>query len=271
MNVLTTKEILDKVSASGEFKATAPIWKLFLLGILAGCYIAFGAYASTMASFNLVSDPATFGIGKVVAGAIFPVGLMLVVLCGAELFTGNCLMVTGLFDKRFGAGAMLRNWLIVYMGNLAGSLLMAWLINYTGLLGSGEGLLGAITIKTAIGKCSLDFGKAFILGILCNWMVCLAIWMATGAQVAIGKMFAIWFCIGLFIVGGFEHSVANMYFIPSGIIASESGDWVNLLGLDTGSLTWGNFFLKNLLPVTLGNIVGGGLFVGTMYWVTNRK
>ena len=271
MNVLTTKEILEKVSASGDFKASAPVWKLFLLGILAGAYIAFGAYASTVASFNLVADPSTFGLGKVVAGAVFPVGLMLVVLCGAELFTGNCMMVTGLFDKRFGAGAMLRNWLIVYAGNLVGALLIAALVNYTGLLGNGEGLLGAITIKTAIGKCSLDFGKAFVLGILCNWMVCLAIWMATGAQVAIGKMLAIWFCIGLFIIGGFEHSVANMYFIPSGIIASGNEAWVQMLGLDTSALGWGNFFLKNLLPVTLGNIVGGGFFVGTMYWVTSRK
>ena len=125
MNMLTTKEILEKVSASGDFKATAPVWKLFVLGILAGAYIAFGAYASTVASFNLVSDPSTFGLGKVVAGAVFPVGLMLVVLCGAELFTGNCLMVTGLFDKRFGIGAMLRNWVIVYAGNLVGALLLS--------------------------------------------------------------------------------------------------------------------------------------------------
>ena len=271
MNALTTKEILEKVSASGDFKATAPIWKLFLLGILAGAYIAFGAYGSTVASFNLMADPATFGLGKLVSAAVFPVGLMMVVLCGAELFTGNCLMVTGLFDKRFGIGAMLRNWLIVYIGNLAGALLIAALINYTGLLGSSEGLLGAITIRTAIGKCGLDFGKAFVLGIFCNWLVCLAVWMATGAQNAIGKIFSIWFCIGLFIVGGFEHSVANMYFIPSGIIASGNADWLNLLSLDPANLTWGNFFLKNLLPVTAGNIVGGGLFVGTIYWATNRK
>ena len=271
MNVLTTKEILDRVSASGEFKATAPVWKLFLLGILAGAYIAFGAYASTMASFHLVSDPATFGLGKLVAGAVFPVGLMMVVLCGAELFTGNCLMVTGLFDKRFGVSGMLRNWLIVYAGNLVGALFIAAMINYSGLLASGDGLLGAITIKTALGKCSLDFGKAFVLGIFCNWLVCLAIWMATGAQVAIGKIFAIWFCIGLFIIAGFEHSVANMYFIPAGLIAAGHDEWIQLLGLDITNLTWGNFFLKNLLPVTLGNIVGGGFFVGVIYWVTNRK
>lgn len=271
MNALTTKEILEKVSASGDFKAGAPVWKLFLLGILAGAYIAFGAYASTVTSFNLVSDPATFGLGKLAAAAVFPVGLMMVVLCGAELFTGNCLMVTGLFDKRFGIGAMLRNWLAVYAGNLAGALFIAAMVNYTGLLANGAGLLGAITIKTAIGKCGLDFGKAFVLGIFCNWLVCLAIWMATGAQVAIGKMLSIWFCIGLFIVAGFEHSVANMYFIPSGLMAAANPEWVQMLDLDISGLTWGNFFLKNLLPVTLGNIVGGGFFVGTIYWVTNRK
>ncbi len=271
MNALTTKEILDKVSASGEFKATAPVWKLFVLAILAGAYIAFGAYASTMASFGLVSDPATLGLGKVVSAAVFPVGLMMVVLCGAELFTGNCLMVTGLLDKRFGVSRMLRNWIIVYAGNLAGALLVALLINYSGLLGNADGMLGAVTIKTAIGKCGLDFGKAFVLGIFCNWLVCLAIWMATGAQVTIGKIFSIWFCIGLFIVAGFEHSVANMYFIPAGLIASGNENWVQLLDLDLTNLTWGNFFLKNLLPVTLGNIVGGGLFVGCSYWVTNRK
>ena len=271
MNALTTKEILEKVSASGDFKATAPVWKLFLLAILAGAYIAFGAYASTMASFNLVSDPATFGLGKMASAAVFPVGLMMVVLCGAELFTGNCLMVTGLFDKRFGVSRLLRNWVIVYAGNLVGSLLVAALINYTGLLGSGDGLLGAITIKTAIGKCGLDFGKAFVLGIFCNWLVCLAIWMATGAQVAIGKIFAIWFCIGLFIVAGFEHSVANMYFIPAGLVASGNEAYVQMLDLDISGLTFGSFLIRNLLPVTLGNIVGGSGFVGILYWVANRK
>ncbi len=271
MNVLTTKEILEKVSASGDFKATASIWKLFLLGVMAGAYIAFGAQASQMASFNLISDPATFGVGKVVSGAIFPVGLMMVVLCGAELFTGNCLMVTGLLDKRFGVAQMLRNWVIVYIGNFAGSILMVLLISCSGLWDSGGGLLGAIVVKTAIGKCGLTFGKAFILGILCNWMVCLAIWLATGAQVAIGKIFAIWFCIGLFIVSGFEHSVANMYFIPAGLVASGNEAYVQMLDLDISGLTFGSFLIRNLLPVTLGNIVGGSGFVGILYWVANRK
>ena len=271
MNVLSTKEILDKVSDSGVFKATAPVWKLFLLGILAGAYIAFGAQASQMASFGLVSDPATFGAGKVVAGVVFPVGLMMVVLCGAELFTGNCLMFTGLFDRKFGLAGLLRNWGIVYVGNFVGSVFMALLISYTGLLDSGGGLLGAVVIRTAVTKCGLDFGKAFVLGILCNWMVCLAVWMATGAQVAIGKIFAVWFCIGLFIISGFEHSVANMYFIPAGLLAAGNEAYAALAGVDLGGLTFGAFLIRNLLPVTLGNIVGGGLFVGVMYWLVYHE
>jgi len=271
MNVLNTKEILDAVSNSGVAKATNPAWKLLLLGVLAGAYIAFGAQASQMASFGLVSDPVTFGAGKVVAGAVFPVGLMMVVLCGAELFTGNCLMVTGLFDKKFGMGAMLRNWAIVYVGNFIGSMIMVLMISYSGLLETGGGMLGALVVKTAVSKCSLSFGKAFILGILCNWMVCLAIWMATGAQVAIGKMFAIWFCIGLFIVSGFEHSVANMYFIPAGILAAGNDAFVQAAGVDTAGLGFSAFIVKNLIPVTLGNIVGGSIFVGCTYWIANRK
>lgn len=271
MNSLTPKEILEKVSDSGIFKSEAAIWKLFLLGILAGAYIAFGAQASQMASFGLVSDPATFGVGKVVAGAIFPVGLMMVVLCGAELFTGNCLMITGLLDRKFSFAAMMRNWAVVYVGNFVGSILMVLMISCSGLLESGAGALGALVVKTAVSKCSLTFGKAFVLGILCNWMVCLAVWMATGAQNTIGKIFAIWFCIGLFIVSGFEHSVANMYFIPAGLMAAGNDAFVQLAGVDVSGLTFGAFVIKNLLPVTLGNIVGGSFFVGIFYWVINRK
>lgn len=271
MTSLTTKEILDKISDSGVFKATAPVWKLFLLGILAGAYIAFGAQASQMASFGMVGDPTSFGAGKVIAGAVFPVGLMLVVLCGAELFTGNCLMVTGLLDGKFKMAQMLRNWAVVYVGNFVGSMLVVCLIGYSGLLDSGGGALGALVVKTALSKCSLSFGKAFVLGILCNWLVCLAVWMATGAQVTVGKIFSIWFPIGLFVLSGFEHSVANMYFIPAGLLASRCEAYVQLAGVDISGLTPGAFLAGNLLPVTLGNIAGGALFVGIFYWAANRK
>ncbi len=266
MTALTPREIMIKQSEGSVPKAEGSTGKLFVLAMLAGAFIALGAQASLMASFNLTSDPATFGIGKVVMGAVFPVGLMMVVLCGAELFTGNCLMVIGILDKRIRISQMLRNWVIVYIGNLVGSLIIVFCIAYSGLWDSGAGLLGAVTVKTAVGKCSLSFGRAVILGVFCNFLVCLAVWMATGSQETIGKIFAIWFCIGLFIISGFEHSVANMYFIPAGMIAAGNDTYVSLLGLDTGSLTLFGFLIKNLLPVTIGNIIGGSIFVGVTYW-----
>lgn len=265
MTALTPREIMIKQSDGSVAKAEGSIGKLFLLAIMAGAFIALGAQGSLMASFNLTSDPSTFGIGKVVMGAVFPVGLMMVVICGAELFTGNCLMIIGTLDKKIHISGLLRNWAIVYLGNLAGSLIIVLAIAYSGLWDSGEGLLGAVTVKTAVGKCSLSFGRAVVLGIFCNFLVCLAVWMAAGSQETIGKIFAIWFCIGLFIISGFEHSVANMYFIPAGMLAAENQSYVDLLGLDTGSLTMFGFFVKNLLPVTIGNIIGGSFFVGAVY------
>lgn len=265
MTALTPREIMIKQSEGSVGKAEAGIGKLFVLAMLAGAFIALGAQASLMASFNLTSDPATFGVGKVVMGAVFPVGLMMVVLCGAELFTGNCLMIIGTLDHKIRVSGMLRNWSIVYLGNLAGSLFIVLAIACSGLWDSGEGLLGAVTVKTAAGKCSLGFGRAVILGIFCNFLVCLAVWMAAGSQETIGKIFAIWFVIGLFIISGFEHSVANMYFIPAGMIAADNQNYVSLLGLDTSSLTMYGFLIKNLLPVTIGNIIGGSFFVGAAY------
>lgn len=265
MTALTPREIMIKQSEGSVGKAEAGIGKLFVLAMLAGAFIALGAQASLMASFNLTSDPATFGVGKVVMGAVFPVGLMMVVLCGAELFTGNCLMIIGTLDRKISVSGMLRNWSIVYLGNLAGSLIIVLAIACSGLWDSGAGLLGAVTVKTAVGKCSLGFGRAVVLGIFCNFLVCLAVWMAAGSQETIGKIFAIWFVIGLFIISGFEHSVANMYFIPAGMIAADNEAYVSLLGLDTSSLTMFGFLVKNLLPVTIGNIIGGSFFVGAVY------
>lgn len=271
LKAFTSKEILDKVSDSAIPKAGGSLWKLFLLAVLAGAYIAFGGEASAMASFNLVSSPETFGIGKFVSACVFPVGLMMVVLCGGELFTGNCLMFIGVLDKKIKVSGMVRNWIIVYIGNFIGSMIIVLFINYSGLLESGGGLLGAVTVKTAISKVSLDFGKAFVMGIMCNWLVCLAVWMATGAQAMVSKIFAIFFCIMLFVLSGFEHSVANMYFIPAGMIAAGNDAFVQLLDLDPSCLTVGNMIINNLIPVTLGNIVGGSIFVGMIYWLANRK
>lgn len=271
MRSLTSGEILEKVSYSSITKANSSAWKLFILAVLAGAFIAFGANGSMTVSFGLISDPATFGIGKLVSALVFPVGLMMVVLCGAELFTGNNLMIIGLLDGKIKLSGMLRNWIIVYIGNLAGSVLMALLINYSGLLENGGGMLGAVIVKTAASKTALSFGRAFVLGIMCNWIVCLAVWMSTGADTSIGKIFSILFCIGLFVISGFEHSVANMYLISAGIMASGNSTFVDLLGTDISGLTVANFFIRNLLPVTLGNIAGGCGFVGIVYWVCHRK
>ena len=259
------------VSDSGIGKANGNVWKILLLAVLAGAYIAFGAQASTMVSFNLTADAATVGLGKLVSAAVFPVGLMMVVLCGAELFTGNCLMITGVLDRKIKVSGILSNWAIVYLGNMIGSLLLVLFISVSGLWETGGGLLGAAVIKTAATKVGLGFGKAFVLGILCNWLVCLAVWMATGARDTIGKIFSIWFCIALFVMSGFEHSVANMYFIPAGMAASANDAFVQLAGVDISSLDAGGFLIGNLLPVTLGNIAGGALFVGVIYWTVHRK
>lgn len=271
LSALTTGEILEKVSDSGIAKAEGKTSRLLIWALLAGAYIAFGAQASQMVSFNLLADPDSLGVGRLVSAAVFPVGLMMVVLCGAELFTGNCLMIIGVLDRKIRISGMLRNWVLVYLGNFLGALLVVALMKSTGLWETGSGLLGASVIKTAQSKVQLSFGQAFVRGILCNWLVCLAVWMSTGARETVSKIFAIWFCIGLFVISGFEHSIANMYFIPAGIAAAADSGLAQLAGCDVSVLTVGNFLVKNLLPVTLGNILGGGLFVGMVYWFTGRK
>ena len=271
LSALTTGEILEKVSDSGIAKAEGKTLRLLIWALLAGAYIAFGAQASQMVSFNLLADPDSLGVGRLVSAAVFPVGLMMVVLCGAELFTGNCLMIIGVLDRKIRISGMLRNWVLVYLGNFLGALLVVALMKSTGLWETGSGLLGASEIKTAQAKVQLSFGQAFVRGILCNWLVCLAVWMSTGARETVSKIFAIWFCIGLFVISGFEHSIANMYFIPAGIAAAADSGLAQLAGCDVSVLTVGNFLVKNLLPVTLGNILGGGLFVGMVYWFTGRK
>lgn len=271
---LKPPEILEQVLASAEEKAAAGAGKLLLLGILAGAFIGFAAEGSNMAAFNLLADSRTYGLGRTLAGVVFGTGLMLVVTAGGELFTGNTMMLAAAADGRIRIRAMLRNWGIVYLGNLAGALLMAFLMARTGLFESGDGLLGAVTVKIAVSKVNLTFVRAFCLGILCNWLVCLAVWIAAGADTMAGKLLGIFFPVWLFITSGFEHSVANMYYIPAGILAKETERYGTLAGLGSETLEgldWGSFFAGNLFPVTLGNIVGGGVFVGMAYWITYRK
>lgn len=267
MNYFTPKEIVMNCLDTGTNKAQLSVFKMLLLGILAGAYIAFAAEASTMAAHDIAS----IGFGRFIAGIIFSTGLMLVVICGAELFTGNVLLWAGVLDGSITIGAMLRNWCWVYLGNFIGSVLLAYLMDASGLWEYNGGLHGVAVLKIALGKVNLTFAQAFTRGILCNWLVCLAVWMAYASKDLSGKIWGIFFPIMLFITSAFEHSVANMYYIPAGILAkncpaivemSHLGDKLQALNLQG--------MLKNLIPVTLGNIVGGGLFVATFYWVTYK-
>jgi formate/nitrite transporter len=271
-NYFAPPEIIDVAIGVGIKKVSTPYLKEFMLAILAGVFIGFASEGSTMAAFNLLADPGTFGLGRVLAGAIFGTGLMLVIIAGAEMFTGQTLIIAAVLDKKVKIGRMLTNWGLVWIGNLVGGLFLAYMMVNSGLLNSGDNLLGAMTIKIAAGKVALPFMSAFWLGLMCNWLVCLAIWMSFAAKDIVGKILAIFFPIWLFITSGFEHSVANMYYIPAGILAKANPKWVEA-ALANGvtpekldALNWTSFFLNNELPVTLGNIVGGGILVAGYYW-----
>lgn len=268
------QEILEVTLAKGIAKGGNPIWKQLLLAVLAGAFIAFAAAGSNMAAYPYLLHPETYGLGKLLAGLVFPVGLMLVLLAGAELFTGNTLLSVAVCARRLSVWSLLRNWFFVYAGNLLGSLLIVGLILVSGQLHSGDNLLAGVTIRIASGKVSLGFLQAVSLGVMCNWLVCLGVWLCYGAKDMAGKILGIFFPIFLFITSGFEHSVANMYYIPAGILAKAEPAYAAASGLGESvlaELTWGSFFVDNLLPVTIGNIVGGAVFVGIAYWVAYRK
>ncbi len=268
------QETLYIALEKGIAKGKTPLIPQLLLAILAGAFIALAAAGSNMAAYGLWLNPETYGLGKLVAGAIFPIGLMLVLLAGAELFTGNNLLVIAVADGQLGFPRMLRNWGVVYLGNFVGSMLIVLLILLSGQLHAGGNLLGGATIRIAAAKVSLAFLPALALGVLCNWLVCLAVWLAYAATDMTGKILAIFFPILLFITSGFEHSVANMYYVPAGILARDNPAYAAASKLSPevlAQITWPNFLVHNLLPVTIGNIIGGGVFVGLVYWIAYRK
>jgi formate/nitrite transporter len=274
MEARTPAEILAYTSDAGVAKAGRNIPAMLILAFLAGAFIAFASEGSNMAAYNLFANPDTYGLGKVLAGAVFGTGLMLVVLAGGELFTGNMLIIVAALDRRAAVSRMLLNWLLVYIGNFAGSVFIAWMMYHSGLFNSSSGLLGGMTIKIAAYKTALPFHSAFFLGVMCNWLVCLAVWVSYGARDIAGKALAIFFIIGLFITSGFEHSVANMYYIPAGIFARRNPQWLaqaHTAAAQLDGLNWAAFFVKNLIPVTLGNIAGGAGLVGVLYWLSLGK
>jgi len=260
------KTIAETVaSAVGVGKVTSPWFTVLILGILAGSYIGFGGLLSTTVTFD-VGPILGVGFKKFLAGSVFSVGLMLVVIAGAELFTGNNLMISSVMTKDIVFSTMWTRWALVYVANFIGSVLLALIFYLSGLWEAGGGKLGAAAVAIAYDKVNLDFTEALVRAIGCNWLVCLAVWMALAARQTIGKIWAIYFPIMAFVAIGFEHCVANMYFIPAGIFLNRWAAIAGPAGLDPASLGWVSFVWKNLVPVTIGNVIGGALFVGMSYW-----
>ncbi len=270
IEALVPAEMAGKAEAIGIKKANLDFWTMFALAILAGAFIGAGAIYATTVWTGGAALP--YGVNRLLGGLVFCLGLILVVVAGAELFTGNNLIVMAWASGKVSTGKLLRNWGIVYLGNFVGSLLTAVIMLLSKQYMFSKGALGLQALNIANAKATLDPVQAFFLGIMCNALVCMAVWLCYSGRSVMDKILAIIFPITAFVVAGFEHSVANMYFVPVGMfirqfdpafaakIAADAG-----LALET--LNWGNFLLHNLLPVTIGNIIGGGVMVGMMYWM----
>jgi len=266
----------------GVKKAGLPMAKMFVLAILAGAFIAMGAiFATTVGAGSIAIKDAAgaaafatglpFGVIRLLMGLTFTVGLILVVIGGSELFTGNNLIVMAFASRKVTLGALLRNWVVVWIGNLVGSILTAYIVFVGKQYSFGSGAIGATALAIGEAKTSFTFVQAVALGIMCNALVCMAVWLCYSARTVTGKILAIIPPISCFVAAGFEHSVANMYFIPVSLFVKGGGDpkFFEMIGKTPGSyphLTWGNFFIGNLLPVTIGNIIGGAVMVGLVYW-----
>ena len=252
-------EVAKNYIGIGKGKATNGFWKLLILGMLAGAFIGLAGVGATIAPVGVQAA----GAAKFLGACVFPVGLAMVLLAGSELFTGNNLIIIPVLTGDIKVTQMLRNWVIVYIGNLIGGILVAALVVYGhvgNLFGGAEGGVAAAMINAANGKVTMSFGDAFLKGIGCNFLVCIAVWISFAAKDVTGKFWGLYMPIMLFVLCGFEHCVANMYYIPCGLFCKA------LYGVDKPALTWGAFFVKNLIPVTLGNIVGGAGLVGLPYW-----
>jgi len=262
-------ENIHKYSQSGRDKVSLSFDRILLLSILAGFFIAFAAATSSTAAFGIQDA----GLARLVTGLIFPFGLGMVMLCGAEIFTGNCLIIIPVLERTVKLKNMLCNWPKVYLFNLVGAMLIAAACVFIGQLDSGDGALAVYTIRIAAAKCTLPFAGAIVSGILCNILVCTAIISSLSTTDNVGKIAGAYIPVAFFVICGFEHSIANMYYIPAGLFAMMRPDYAALAldaGLDVSGLTLGAFFLRNLLPVTLGNMIGGVGF-GTLMWRSYSK
>ncbi|MFJ5295991.1 formate/nitrite transporter family protein [Pseudomonas sp. NPDC088368] len=253
MSINTPQQIADITVEAGVKKSHLPTLSVMILGFLAGAFISLGFLLDIHVSTLIPAPWASFG--NLVGAAVFPIGLILTILAGGELLTGNMMSLpTAMFAGRISAGAVARNWLLVTLANLLGALFVAYFFGH--VLGLTEGAFLAKTVAIAKAKASADFGQAFISGIGCNWLVCLGVWLSYASKDMIGKIVGIWFPIMGFVAIGFQHVVANMFVIPAAIFVD--------------ALTWSDF-IENFVPVFLGNAVGGAIFVGLAYYVSYSK
>ena len=265
IDALLPPEIARRAEDVGVSKANLPFMQTFMLGILAGAFIGLGAvFATTIATGTSGNLP--YGVSRLLTGLVFCLGLILVVVAGAELFTGNNLIIMAWASRKMSTVALARNWIIVYIGNFVGAVMTAGLLFVSQQHLFNDGEIGRTALLIANAKVNLDFGQALVLGIMCNALVCLAVWLTFGARTTTDKILAIIFPITAFVAMGFEHSIANMYFIPIALfITWFDPTFITSLGVDTTQLTMTGF-LQNLIPVTIGNIIGGAILVALVYW-----
>ena len=281
IDALLPPEMATRAEYLGVRKAEMPFLKMFMLSVLAGAFIALGAiFATTVSAGGMAITTPTgeiafitglpYGVTRLITGLVFSLGLILVVVGGAELFTGNNLIVMAWASGKVTTTALLRNWVIVYLGNFVGALGTVILMFFTRQYTFGSNAIGITALKIGVAKTELTFLQAIALGILCNGLVCLAVWLTYSARSTTDKILAIIFPITAFVAAGFEHSIANMYFIPYALfIKMFDSEFINAVADKVPhleKLTWQTFFLNNLLPVTIGNIIGGTVLVAAVYW-----
>jgi formate transporter len=275
LDALMPPAITAKATDIGVTKAGMSTLRTFVLAVLAGAFIALGAMFATVTGAGAAGH-LPFGVARLLAGLSFCLGLILVVVAGAELFTGNTLIVMAVAERRVAFRRLMRNWGLVYAGNLVGAVATVLLVFASRQYEFGDGSVGVNALAIAQAKTSLGFGQAIALGVLCNALVCLAIWLTYSARTVADKILAIIFPITAFVAAGFEHSVANMYFLPMGVLLRDhaSAKFWQVTGKTAASypdVTWGHALVSNLVPVTIGNVFGGGVMVGLVYWLVYAR
>ena len=270
---LLPPQMARRAEEIGAAKSRQAAATLFALAVLAGAFVALGAQFSLVASTGVADHG--YGVTRLLAGVTFSLGLILVVVAGAELFTGNNLIVMAWAGGRVTSGALLRHWALAYVGNFVGAVATAWLMFVGGLHGSDGGRVGAVALEVAEGKCALGFAEAFVRGVLCNALVCLAVWLSLSARTTTDRILCVIPPVTAFVACGFEHSIANMYFLPYALFVKNGADAAYLTSIGFGAAHYEAFtwlgFAGNLLPVTLGNILGGSVLVGLVYWFVYRR